>query len=600
VAERRQSTIRDLLAQVDADEASSRGAELAKLLACLQEDGPVVAWVHGASGTDKLELMNLFETRASASGAIVNRMDCRMIEPTEAGLLAALGEQLEQNLATTQSAARALADTGARAVIVFENYEVFRLLDTWLRREFIPSLDYRARVVLSSSEEPAAGWLSSQQWRPYFVAIPLDPLPGSCPEQRAASLLDAVSDTAIRSALESLSVVRRITRPMLASLCPDTDTDELYDALAALPFVESRRDGLALEEQVHRFLGRRLQASDPQRYRLSQQAAWRVLRHQLRAAPRADLWRFTADVIYLIENPVIREAFFPSEAAQFAVEPAMPGDIDTILAMTERHDGEPARGHMALWWKHLPGAFHIVRDSSGEVQGFYCMATPDELGAEWLRFDPVARNWQRHLFSKGATSVLPSLFLRRWLSVSDGEAPSPEQAAAWVDVKRTYLELRPGLRRVYLTLRDIGPYGPVATELGFKVLDDLAAEIDNVTYHSAMLDFGPGSVDGWICDMVAAELGIDDAQLLDPSSRELRCNGNRISLTPLEFGVVSMLESRAGEAVTRDELLRQVWGHGHDGGSNVVDAVIRGLRRKCGDDAGIFETVRGVGYRLRV
>ena len=160
--------------------------------------------------------------------------------------------------------------------------------------------------------------------------------------------------------------------------------------------------------------------------------------------------------------------------------------------------------------------------------------------------------------------------------------------------------MRPGLRRVYLTLRDIGPYGPVATQLGFKVLDDLATEIDNATYHSAMLDFGPGSVDGWICDLVAAELGIDDTQLLDPASRELRFNDNRISLTPLEFGVVSMLESRAGEAVTRDELLRQVWGRGHDGGSNVVDAVIRGLRRKCGDDAGIFETVRGVGYRLRV
>ena len=194
---------------------------------------------------------------------------------------------------------------------------------------------------------------------------------------------------------------------------------------------------------------------------------------------------------------------------------------------------------------------------------------------------------------------MPALFLRRWLSRDVGEAPCAVQAAAWIDIKRSYLELRPQLRRVYLTLADIGPYGPAATQLGFTVLEDLATDLGDICYHTAMLDFGPGSVDGWICDLVAAELGIVEDRLLDPAARELLLNGNRIPLTPLEYGVVSMLESRAGDAVSRGDLLRQVWGHGHDSGSNVVDAVVRGLRRKCGDQANIFETVRGVGYRLR-
>ena len=96
-----------------------------------------------------------------------------------------------------------------------------------------------------------------------------------------------------------------------------------------------------------------------------------------------------------------------------------------------------------------------------------------------------------------------------------------------------------------------------------------------------------------------AELGVESHGLLDPAGRELVLDGQRIALTPLEFGVMALLESRNGEAVSRDELLRQVWGHGHDGGSNVVDAVVRGLRRKCGDHAAMLETVRGVGYRLR-
>ena len=88
--------------------------------------------------------------------------------------------------------------------------------------------------------------------------------------------------------------------------------------------------------------------------------------------------------------------------------------------------------------------------------------------------------------------------------------------------------------------------------------------------------------------------------MLDSAARELLLNGKRIPLTRLEYGVVAMLETRAGDAISRGELLRQVWGHGHEGGSNVVDAVVRGLRRKCGDQANMFETVRGVGYRLRV
>jgi DNA-binding response OmpR family regulator len=43
-----------------------------------------------------------------------------------------------------------------------------------------------------------------------------------------------------------------------------------------------------------------------------------------------------------------------------------------------------------------------------------------------------------------------------------------------------------------------------------------------------------------------------------------------------------------------------VWGHADgSGSSNVVDAVVKSLRRKLGADAGLIETVRGHGYRWR-
>ncbi len=56
---------------------------------------------------------------------------------------------------------------------------------------------------------------------------------------------------------------------------------------------------------------------------------------------------------------------------------------------------------------------------------------------------------------------------------------------------------------------------------------------------------------------------------------------------------------RQGKAVSRSELLQEVWETRYEGGSNVVDAVVRSVRRKLGSQASRLETVTGVGYRLR-
>lgn len=45
-----------------------------------------------------------------------------------------------------------------------------------------------------------------------------------------------------------------------------------------------------------------------------------------------ELWRYTADALYLIENPIVREAFFPSGAQRYAVESARARD--------QRHPGD--------------------------------------------------------------------------------------------------------------------------------------------------------------------------------------------------------------------------------------------------------------------
>ena len=59
---------------------------------------------------------------------------------------------------------------------------------------------------------------------------------------------------------------------------------------------------------------------------------------------------------------------------------------------------------------------------------------------------------------------------------------------------------------------------------------------------------------------------------------------------------MSYLDQRQGAVVDRRDLLREAWGYDVPGGSNVLEANIKSLRRKLGDRSTSIETVRGLGY----
>jgi DNA-binding response OmpR family regulator len=85
--------------------------------------------------------------------------------------------------------------------------------------------------------------------------------------------------------------------------------------------------------------------------------------------------------------------------------------------------------------------------------------------------------------------------------------------------------------------------------------------------------------------------------VLDLARREVRMGSAVVQLSDREFRVLHQLAEHAGEVLSRERLLSEVWGYHFDPGSNVVDVCIRRLRKKLGADAPI-ETVRHVGYRL--
>jgi DNA-binding response OmpR family regulator len=79
--------------------------------------------------------------------------------------------------------------------------------------------------------------------------------------------------------------------------------------------------------------------------------------------------------------------------------------------------------------------------------------------------------------------------------------------------------------------------------------------------------------------------------------------GRPLTLSRKEFGVLRLLASRAGEVVTRDELLDAVWGYDRFPTTRTVDNHVALLRAKIEDDPArprFLLTIRGVGYKLAV
>ncbi len=626
-----------------------RENEMDVLRRLLGEDGPLVVFVHGIAGIGKSALVDAFGGEARAVGATVLRLDCRAIEPTERGFLTALQAKTGGQLSSAEAAAARLDGLGDRVVLVLDTYELARLLDPWLRQAFVPALSDGIRLVLSGREPPMTGWPSTLGG--LFRGLPLENLDRAAAEdllkqvgvddgdadriyrlarghplslrlaasalvERPDVSLEAVTVKAIvegltdlylggldpktRQALDAASVVRRATRSVLAAMLPETAPQDAFDRLRALPFVELGDDGLVIHDTVRELVAALLRASDPARSKRYRAAAWRQLRDEAAHAPHHEMWRYTADLLYILENPIVREAFFPTTDHLYSAENARPDDGPAIAEIARRHMPPASASVIEAWWRLAPEAFRVLRDRLETVAGFYTVCEIDRVSHRLVEADLfLARCWE-HLRRHPVPPGQRVLYSRAWLSRDHGEAPSPVQAASWLDIKRLYMEMRPTLRRIYSIVQDVATYGPMVAPLGFELLPGDPIEFDGVPYHATQNDFGPSSIDGWLARLVAAELQIEDDSILDLAQHQLVLDGRRVDLTKLEFDVISYLQQRQGHVVERSALLRDVWGYDYAGGSNVIEANVRSLRRKLGDRAGSIETVRGLGYRFSV
>lgn len=85
---------------------------------------------------------------------------------------------------------------------------------------------------------------------------------------------------------------------------------------------------------------------------------------------------------------------------------------------------------------------------------------------------------------------------------------------------------------------------------------------------------------------------------LDLLTRQVWVGDRLVELSTREFLLAEVFLRHPMQVMTREQLLDRIWGYDYEPGTNIVNVYVGHLRRKLGEDR--IETVRGVGYRLRV
>jgi len=629
------ATIADLIRQGRRITLAGRDAELGLVRQVTAPGGPVVVYVHGPAGMGKTALISALDACLEDEGVRRLHIAAGAVEPTPTAILTALGRVLDHKAGTVAELAAALANSKDFTVVMIDDVDTWRLAASWLREDLLPTLPASTRFVLAGTVPPPPAW--SIGYGQYFLDIKLGALPraesdaavaaaglsaeiaeriwrlsgghplglrmaihaartGSLGTARDAgelanAILRAIGDSDLRRAVEACAIVRRANRALMSAIL---ETEEpiplsLLEAVEALPFATRDAEGIYIAEPVRRAIVEWMSGVEAERYQRWRKTAADWIVSRLRAAGRSGRWRHMADLLHLLEQPSLRNAFFPPEEEAPTVEPARAQDFNQIFEIAELRNGPDERARIEVWAQCLPHRFSVARGSEGEVLAFYLFARQDDPHSGLGAIDPLFAVWQAHLAANPVDGEI--LFIRQMSARANGAHP-PGRTACILDLKRNYIE-RWGMARIYCYAfaddRDL------LHRLGFRPLEQARTGLPD----TMVLEVPGGDIIGWMSALVDAgpcEMAQGDKLDFARDRREIVVEGRAIELTPLEAQVLGELIDRAPAVVRREDLIERIWRRAHVG-SNVVDTVVRTLRKKLGPRRDCIQTVAKAGYR---
>ena len=355
-------------------------------------------------------------------------------------------------------------------------------------------------------------------------------------------MLLADLDPVAREIVEAAVMLRRVTTPMLAAILDGDPTaaelDHAWRTVRGLPFVHVRSNGLEFSGVVHDVLSAGLELREPVALvRFGVAPAGR--RWSRSGERRAGTPRPTCCTSCRTRSSATRSSRRPGYSTRS--QAGRPGDRRAILALAGAIDERAHAVVLDRWWSAHPDVFRVLRGDGGEVRGFATVRPFDQIDAAAVA-DPVVTAIADDLRRRPLEAGQRALVVRRVLTSSSGELMSRDFAALVIDLKRTYLELRPALARVYVNAVDVAAVAAIVEPMGFVALPG-RVPLGEVELGQWALEFGPGSVDGWLARHV--EIETDQP----PATPTVRTHGPTDPPAPCTVGALGSLSAREREVL---------------------------------------------------
>ena len=517
-----------------------RTAEVERFRAALTAEAPPfhVLHVFGPGGVGKTELLQAFARCCDEEGCASYFLDARDLDPTPEAFRAALRESVGVEADT--SVLNALDERDERAVLLVDAYETIDALDGWLRTQFLPDLPEHVIVVLAGRTEPDAAWRADSGWGALVETMPLRNLDGESGrallERRGvpadqheailnfthghplalslvADLLDQREDAtfdpedapdvvktlleqfvqkvpspAHRAALETASLVRYTTEPLLSGVLDQPNAHELFEWLRGLSFVRPGERGATLHDLAREALATDLRWRNPDWHetlheRIRQYYTDRLKRTTDRGVPDA-----LSDLTYLLRRHPLIEPFYTrlrsqwDDASGLIEDTPREDDWTALVDMVAAHEGDVSATWAEHWFERQPEGVRVYRAADGTPEGFLLTLSLDEADTDARSADPVTDAAWQHLEAHAPLRAgeQASLF-RFWMARDTYQSVSPVQSLIFIRQVRHYLQT-PALAHTALVCRDPDTWGDLFAYAGMERLDEEGIPVGDRTF----------------------------------------------------------------------------------------------------------------------